>query len=50
VIDTAATIQQSMAAAVDTVGATGWLALGGLLLMSTGVLMVRQRRSARAPD
>lgn len=49
VIDTAATIQQSMASAVDTVGAAGWLALGGLLLISTGLLVVRQRRSPRAP-
>jgi len=49
VIDTAATIQQSMATAVDTVGAIGWLALGGLLLLGTGVLAVRQRRSVRAP-
>lgn len=48
-IDTAATMQQSMANAVDTVGATGWLALGGLLLISTGALVLRQRRSARAP-
>ncbi len=45
-IDTAATIQQSMATAVDTVGAAGWLALAGLLLMGTGVLVVRLRRSA----
>ena len=50
VIDTAATIQQSMATAVDTVGATGWLLLAGLLLMATGMLVVRQRRSARAHD
>jgi len=49
VIDTAATNQQSMASAVDTVGAAGWLALGGLLPISTGLLVVRQRRSARAP-
>ena len=49
VIDTAATIQQSMATAVDTVGAAGWLALGGLLLISTGVLALRQRRFRPRP-
>ncbi|MEO5853149.1 MAG: cytochrome c biogenesis CcdA family protein [Nocardioides sp.] len=48
VIDTAATIQQSMVRVVDTVGPAGWLALGGLLLMVTGVLVLGQRRSARA--
>lgn len=50
VIDTAATIQQSIATAVDAVGATGWLVLAGLLLMGTGVLVIRQRRSAPVLD
>lgn len=50
VIDAASTLQQSMARAVETVGAEGWLALAGLLLLGTGAFVLRQRRSARQAD